>query len=110
MNILNLTNSDRKWYEIVLWWEIRRIPYNLILFAIGLLSFYICFVTIPIFYLVIGLILNLLYTLGWVIELLFIRKDKDEMKKMKYPKLTYLWFLAFSSIFVLGISIFLLIR
>ena len=110
MKLLKINKSDRKWWEIILWWEIRRIPFNLIMYFIGLLSFYICFVTIPLVYLIIGLLLNIIYTLGWIIELLYINRQKDEIKKIKYPKYVFLGYLSFSILFVLGFAIFLLIR
>jgi hypothetical protein len=110
VNLLKLNNSDRKWWEIVLWWEIRRIPYNIIMFFMGVLSFYICFVTIPLIYVVVGLGLNVLYTFGWIIELLFINRQSDKKIKLKYPKYSFISYLTLSAFFVLGISIFFLIK
>ena len=110
MNFLKIDRLNRKWWETILWWEIRRIPYNLIMYFIGLLSFYICFVTIPLVYLVIGFLLNILYTLGWIVELLYVNRQKNEIKKMKYPKYGFIIYLISSIMFVLGISVFLLLR
>ncbi len=110
MNLLKINRIDRKWWEIILWWEIRRIPYNIIMYFIGLLSFYICFVTIPLVYLVIGLFLNILYTLGWVVELIYINRQKNEIKKLNYPKYGFIIYLVLSILFVLGIAVFLLLR
>lgn len=109
MNILKITTTKRKWYEIILWWEIRRIPYNIIMYFIGLVSFYIGYVTIPLIYLLIGLGLNVIYTLGWVVELLFINRLKDKNKKINYPPYTFLSYLTFSALIVLGIATMLLI-
>lgn len=110
MNLLKINRVDRKWWEIILWWEIRRIPYNIIMYFIGLLSFYICFVTIPLVYLIIGLLLNILYTLGWIVELLYVNRQKNETTKMKYPKYGFITYLILSILFVLGIAVFLLLR
>lgn len=110
MNLLKIKKNDRKWWEIILWWEIRRIPYNLIMCFIGLLSFYICFVTIPLVYLVVGLLLNLIYTFGWVIELAYINRQNNENSRLKYPKYAFIIYLIFSIILVLGFAISLLIR
>jgi hypothetical protein len=110
MNLITITSTDRKWYEIILWWEIRRIPYNVIMYFVGLLSFYICYVTIPLVYLVIGFGLNVFYTFGWIFELIFIDRQANINKKMKFPKWTFIAYLIFSAIFVLGISVFLLVR
>ncbi len=38
---------QNKWYQSILWWEIRRIPYNVIMIISGLLSFLIGAVSIP---------------------------------------------------------------
>ena len=110
MNILKITKTRRKWDEIILWWEIRRIPYNIIMYFIGLLSFQISYVTIPLVYLIIGLGLNVLYTLGWIIELLFINRQKDKSRKIKYPQYALLSYLTFSTLIVFAIPILLLIR
>jgi hypothetical protein len=72
MDVLKITSSNRKWHEIILWWEIRRVPYNIIIYIVGFLSSYISYVTIPIVYLMIGISLNVIYTLGWIIELTFV--------------------------------------
>jgi hypothetical protein len=110
MNILRITKTKRKWHEIILWWEIRRIPYNIIMYFIGLLSFQIGYVTIPLVYIIIGLGLNVLYTLGWIIELLFINRLKDKDRKIKYPRYAFLSYLTFSTLIVFAIPILLLIK
>jgi hypothetical protein len=110
MNILRITKTKRKWHEIILWWEIRRIPYNIIMYFIGLLSFQIGYVTIPLVDIIIGLGLNVLYTLGWIIELLFTNRLKDKDRKIKYPRYAFLSYLTFSTLIVFAIPILLLIR
>lgn len=110
MNVLKITKADRRWYEVILWWEFRRIPYNIIMYFVGYLSFYIGFVTIPLVYLVIGLALNIIYTLGWIVELLFVYRIANEGRRLKYPKFAFISYLILSSLFVFGIAILLLIR
>jgi hypothetical protein len=110
MNILKTTKTKRKWHEIVLWWEIRRIPYNIIMYFIGLLSFQIGYVTIPLAYLIVGFGLNVLYTLGWVIELLFINRLKKKDRRINYPKYAFISYLTFSTLVVFAIPILLLTR
>jgi hypothetical protein len=110
MNFVKSTMTNRKWYEIILWWELRRIPYNIIMYFIGLLSFEIGYVTIPLVYLVIGLGLNALYTFGWMIELLFINRLKEEGRRIKYPRNAFIFYLVFSTLVVFAIPILLLIR
>lgn len=78
--------GERSFREIILWWEIRRIPYNIIIGSIGFISFLILYFfmrTAPMssrelvgerfeltIFTLIGLpvALNLCYTLGWVVE------------------------------------------
>lgn len=110
MNILKVTSSNRKWYEIILWWEIRRVPYNIIMYIIGLLSFYIGYVTIPLVYLIIGLALNVIYTLGWIIELMIIRRMENKGSKIKYPRYAFVSYLTLSALLVFGIAILLFLR
>ncbi len=33
--------SEKKWYKIILWWELRRIPYNVFLFLFLLFSIFL---------------------------------------------------------------------
>lgn len=74
-------------YDAIIWWEIRRIPFNIILFVVGLLAIIIAviigdnfvepgedviepalMIVGSIFY---GVIANICYTMGWVTELLW---------------------------------------
>jgi len=107
LNILKITKTNRKWWERILWWEIRRIPYNIIMYFVGLLSFYIGYITIPLIYIMIALGLNVIYTFGWIIELLFVSKLKNENRKIKYPQHTFISYLTLSALFVLGVAILL---
>ncbi len=99
--------SHRNWYEIILWWELRRIPYNLIMYFAGLLSFYISYVSIPLIYVLMGLAFNIVYTFGWIFELLIIRKEDGE-KRIKYPKYIFVWYLVLSVVIVFGVALFLM--
>src|SRR6187399_704461 len=98
MSILTINNTSRRWYEIILWWEFRRIPYNLIMSLVGYLSFYIGYVTIPLVYIAIGLSLNIIYTFGWIIELLFINQSRNGNRKLKYPSYSFVSYLILSSL------------
>jgi hypothetical protein len=72
------------WWKIILWWEIRRIPYNIIVGVAGFvgMAFYLfaidrCYgpeVDVD-FFLIIwlgGLGANFAYTFGWLFDLLFL--------------------------------------
>lgn len=107
MTILKITNPNRKWYKIIIWWEIRRIPYNILMAGVGLLSFYIGFVTIPLVYLAIGCLLNVIYTFGWLIELI-IKRGSSVNVRLNYPAYAYLSYIAFSSILILGFAVYLM--
>ena len=70
--------------DVVLWWEARRIPYNLIVVGVGVVDLALFFLLIrppgrlppgvgekaPIFLILAPFIINILYTGGWVAELL----------------------------------------
>lgn len=78
-------------WEIIRWWEIRRIPYNVILFIIGIASIlgmeWLMVRVIPVgedavepFVLalgsvVYGIMANLCYTLGWIVEVKGSKRD-----------------------------------
>ncbi len=109
MKILNVNNANRRWYEIIIWWEIRRIPYNVIMYLVGSVSFYIGFVTLPLLYIVIGVTLNVLYTCCWIIELFIISRIQNENLKLRYAKLAFISYLLLSSLLVFGFAFLLVL-
>jgi len=109
MDILKITRPDRNWYEIIIWWEVRRIPYNFLMYFVGIASFYISFITIPLVYLLVGLGLNLIYTFGWIIELIF-RHKMSENLKMKFSNIVYIIYLLISTCIIFGIALSLLFQ
>src|SRR4051794_39114880 len=106
MHILKITKMNRQWYEIIMWWEVRRIPYNIIMYFIGLASFYIGYVTIPLLYLIIGLALNVGYTFCWIVELALIKR-LNGTTKLKYARITFYSYLTISTALVFGFAFFL---
>ena len=46
-------------FEILIWWEKRRILYNTIMFVVGILSFFIGYISIPIIYILFAINLNI---------------------------------------------------
>ena len=77
---LTVHTEDRNIFQIIGWWELRRILYNLIILAAGLISFSIISILVyvkpgedlqePLALFVFGLLGNLGYTLGWLTEIL----------------------------------------
>jgi hypothetical protein len=104
MNILKITSPSRKWYEIMLWWELRRIPYNIILAGVGYASFYIGYVSIPIVYLVIGILLNVGYGVLWILEIV-IHDWMSDRNKIRFARVAFLSYLAISILTVLAFSL-----
>lgn len=72
------------WLEVVSWWEIRRIPYNVVVCFAGIISSLLFLVFIqmahelkagedafePLAILAACIIINVLYTGGWIVELI----------------------------------------
>lgn len=108
MHLFKINTIDRTWWSIILWWELRRFLYNGIMVVAGLLSFVICAVNIPLIYLVIGLFLNAIYTLGWIVELVYIRNQSNENKKLMYPKNAFMVYLVLSICGVFGVAFYFL--
>jgi hypothetical protein len=68
--------------EVILWWEARRIPYNLIVFGYGIVAFIVFLVSLstsghlkpgedafePLALLVAPFAVNFCYTLGWLVD------------------------------------------
>ena len=99
-----ITINHRKWYIVILWWELLRIPYNLFMYGIGYLSFYISYVTIPLVYLLIGIFLNVFYTGGWIYELLVVPRQPIEHRQ-RYARKAFLMYLLLSVILVLSLAV-----
>ena len=87
-----------------------RVLYNVVMYFIGLLSFKVGYVTIPLVYVVIGLALNAIYTLGWIMELLFINGRGNKNKEIKFSRYVFVSYLIFSTLIVFLIPILILIR
>jgi hypothetical protein len=78
-----IPDGPRSWTGIIGWWELRRIPYNLIVGFLGLISLFFFFLFIhlahelepgedavePIALLAAPFIINIAYTFGWLGEL-----------------------------------------
>ena len=70
--------TDRNWYHIIGWWEIRRLFFNAILLLFGLISLLIFLFVFkfdaniihPFLPIAFGLLANIFYTFGWVTELI----------------------------------------
>ena len=71
--------------QVIAWWEIRRVPFNLIIGAYGILCLIVFFGSIttsghlqpgedavePLALMMAPFIINVLYTLGWIVELTY---------------------------------------
>jgi len=83
-NWLFLTPEEpRHWAQVIGWWELRRIPYNLIVGILGIISFLLYVVFLdwahelkpgedaiePLALLAAPFIINICYTAGWSAEL-----------------------------------------
>ena len=82
---LCVPDTERRWYDIIIWWEIRRVLYNLIIVPAGLFWFAIFILMLvlaggegedlgdpflPTFFVIIYIIVaNFFYTFGWVSEI-----------------------------------------
>jgi hypothetical protein len=84
-SLLAAPEAQRPWYSIVLWWELRRVPYNLVLGLTGFLGIvlFLLIDALPprppsgqtdfeyLFALMGGAVAaNICYTGGWLVELM----------------------------------------
>jgi hypothetical protein len=74
---------DSKWWQVVLWWEARRIPYNVLVGTWAVICFAIFLIALqgsgglkpgedaeePLALLAAPFLINACYTLGWLVEL-----------------------------------------
>ena len=89
--LLTVDKEDRNVFQIIGWWEIRRILYNLIVLVCGLISMSIMSALInlepgedlqePLVIIGFAILCNLGYTSGWLTEI-FNKKTKTYGPKM----------------------------
>lgn len=101
------------WLGIISWWELRRVPYNLMVGLVGIISLLLFFLFIdlahelkpgedaiePLVLLITPVVINICYTAGWVAEL-FLRivwREKSHLFGPLFLKLG----LSFSLVVVL---------
>jgi len=93
------SNTKDKWFTILLRWEVLRIIYNFIMIIAGIASINIANVTIPIVYMAIGLLFNIIFTFLWIIDLFLIRYNRRSKSKsifVYYTLLSILLVFSFS--------------
>jgi hypothetical protein len=77
----SVPDGDRSTWDIIFWWEARRIPYNVIVGTVGVLSLLLFYlfsahepiengedIGEPITILLAPLVINICYTAGWIVE------------------------------------------
>ena len=79
--MFSVPSGERSKLKIILWWELRRIPYNIIVGAAGIVSVVMFYfftanepiedgedIGEPIMLFIAPLLMNAAYTLGWIVE------------------------------------------
>ena len=98
--MFSVREEERSTTDIILWWELRRIPYNLIVGITGLVSLPLFYFFIsrsnalkpgedavePIALLAAPVLMNICYTAGWVVEG-FLDKAHSDEEEVLGPKL-----------------------
>jgi hypothetical protein len=122
--LLQVKTEDRNFFQVIIWWELRRILYNIIVLIAGILSIVIMLtaasgrvnlepgedfyepIMIPIF----AFLCNMGYTLGWLTEV-FIKRSLTFGPKMFKRGLyfTLFWIFLPSTIWVI-IAIFDIVK
>lgn len=88
---LDVKYEDRNFLQIIIWWEIRRILFNIIVLFFGFISLSIMSVIVkiepgedivePLIIILFAILCNIGYTLGWFTEL-FVKKSQTYAPKM----------------------------
>ena len=97
--IFYVNTTDRAWYKIVVWWEIRRILYNAILILFGFFSYQLTsllpdsgyfklyagpvLVVWTLAFLVLFFVFaNICYTSGWIFQILTLTESYDFLRNI----------------------------
>ena len=102
--LLEVDSEDRSTFQILFWWELRRILYNIVVLAFGIMSLVIISAIVnvqpgedliePFAIIGFGILCNLCYSLGWLTEI-FRKKDKKYGPKMFKVGLYFTLFFVF---------------
>ena len=102
--LLEVDSEDRNTFQILLWWELRRILYNIVVLVFGVISLVIISAIVnvkpgedlvePFAIIGFGILCNLGYSLGWLTEI-FRKKDKKYGPKMFKIGLYFTLFFVF---------------
>jgi hypothetical protein len=80
--LFSIPDAPRSAFDVVVWWELRRIPYNFIVGCVGFISLIIFFISIassgelkpgddavePLALIFAPIAINVLYCAGWIVE------------------------------------------
>jgi len=82
--LFSVPDGSRSRWDIIRWWEIRRIPYNVIVGLAGVFSMFLLYFFIadepivngedigePILIFIAPFLINICYTAGWIVEAFF---------------------------------------
>jgi hypothetical protein len=93
--LFSVPETQRSGFDVLVWWELRRIPYNLIVGAVGFIALIIFFMSIvssgvlgpgedavePLALIFAPIAINICYCAGWIVEstLRIIWPDKQQL-------------------------------
>ncbi len=89
----------KKWYKILFHWELLRLLYNIIMLFVGVASILIANITIPLIYVIIGVLFNLGFSFLWIFDLIIIK-----IFNRNYIRIIFIFYLLISIALVLGFS------
>ena len=92
--LLKVRTKERTSIQIIFWWELRRIRYNLIVLICGFLSWSIMYALVkllpgedlqePIFIIAFVFLCNVCYTLGWLTEIFMVKSQSYAPDMFKF--------------------------
>ena len=116
---MKVKTEDRSIIQIILWWELRRILYNIIVLICGISSFLITMAAAsgrvelepgedfyePIMISIFAILCNLGYTLGWLTEIFIKRSLTYGSKMFKIGLFFTLFWIFLPMIIWIGIAV-----
>ena len=123
--LLTVKTANRNIFQIIIWWEIRRVLYNFIVWITGLISLFIsefCYLRIrketlepsedfaePFAILLFALLCNICYTFGWITEIFAEKSTSYAPKMFKFGLFfTLFWVSLPAIIHLIGTIIYLI--
>ena len=97
------------WWLKIIWWEVIRVPFNVLIVLFILIGSAVAHINIPFLYVILWILINCLYCLTWFIEILDRPERKGVQTLIKYRASSFKHIILFGMFIISIVTIFTLL-